>query len=139
MKFSTWLIGTLALTAAWGCGKGDGRYRAPTIPVNGQLLVDGKPFGPCVIFFAATEQDPDEKKWIPTVTGNVKDDGSFVLTTYAQGDGAPAGKYSVSLGPDAANLLAKVPNCQPVEVEIEEPDDPEGQEVIEVKLDSSGG
>jgi hypothetical protein len=126
----------LAITGALGCGSKDTRYHAPTIPVKGTLLVDGKPFGPCVIFFAVLNPDPDPKKWVPTVTGQVKADGSFELTTYDQGDGAPAGTYRVSLGADTLNLLTKVPECKPLDIEIEESD--EAIEELEIKLEATG-
>jgi hypothetical protein len=67
------------------------------------------------------------------VTGQVKEDGSFVLTTYDQGDGAPAGTYRVTLGADTLNLLTKVPECPPLEVKIEKSD-----EILEVNLVATG-
>jgi len=130
------LVAALAITGTLGCGSADTRFHAPTIPVKGKLLVDGKPFGPCVIFFAVINPDPDPKKFVPTVTGQVKEDGSFVLTTYNQGDGAPVGTYRVSLGADTLNLLTKVPNCKPLDVEIK--DSKESNQTLEVKLDATG-
>ncbi len=138
VKHSILLLAALALTAMPGCGPRDTRYHAPTIRVKGKLLVDGKPYGPCVIYFCATKQDADTTKWIPTVTGHVKDDGSFELTTYAEGDGAPVGTYAVSLGSEAANLLAKLPECKPLDVEIQN-QKPDVKSVdVEVKLVSGG-
>jgi hypothetical protein len=137
MKFSRSLFAALAVTGILGCGSSaDTRVHVPTIPVKGKLLVDGKPFGPCVVYFAALNPDPDPKKSVPTVTGQVKSDGSFVLTTYASGDGAPEGTYHVSLGADISNILAKVPACKPLDVEIE--DSEASPPELEIQLEATG-
>lgn len=84
------LVG-LALSVA-GCESGP--KRKPTFPVEGKLLVNGKPAGGVTVFFYST--DPNETE--PTRPfATTKPDGTFVLTTSADGDGAPAGEYTVTL------------------------------------------
>jgi hypothetical protein len=76
----------LALLAA-ACGR-DG---PKPYPVKGVVKVNGEPAAGAMIAFHATTSF--DRTLVPTgVTG---EDGSFTLTTYAPGDGAPAGEYEV--------------------------------------------
>lgn len=79
----------LALTS---CGKGDGRK--PTFSVVGQVFVDQKPAANAeVVFHPVGDPDPNAVK----PHGTVGADGTFTLTTYDGGDGAPAGDYRVTV------------------------------------------
>ncbi|HEY2784687.1 MAG TPA: hypothetical protein VGJ05_06885 [Fimbriiglobus sp.] len=60
-------------------------------PVEGQLLVSGVPAADAHITF-----HPLDGKGVP-VTGRTGRDGSFTLTSFTPGDGAPAGEYSVTV------------------------------------------
>jgi hypothetical protein len=83
-----WLV--LAVAAA-GCG-GDGR--PPVYPVTGQVLVKGKPAdGAFLVFHPADGGGPDAHR--PYATTD--ETGTFRLTTFDSGDGAPAGKYRVTV------------------------------------------
>jgi hypothetical protein len=77
-----------------GCGDG-GIARKPVFPVKGQVLdADGKPAaGAKVIFHPPDVKDPAAVSPVAIVD----EDGSFTLTTYNKGDGAPAGDYAVTI------------------------------------------
>jgi hypothetical protein len=79
-----------------GCGgAGD---RKPVFPVHGKLLVDNKPAVKAVVCFHPL--GPDGPATGPNVLrpqGVVAEDGSFQLTSYDRHDGAPAGKYAVTV------------------------------------------
>ncbi len=117
-----------------GCGKsGDTRSRLPTTPVSGKLHVDGQPFGPCIVYLAAAQNEADPKRATPTVTGRVQADGSFQLSTYEPGDGAPAGTYHVSLGGEASSMLVPIPICKPIDVVLQE-----SQKTLDLNLEGTG-
>jgi hypothetical protein len=79
--------------ATTGCG-GDGRVDVN--PVAGKVTVKGQPaVGAQLIFYA--QDEALKEPGIPVPEGTVGEDGSFRLTTYEEGDGAPAGQYKVSV------------------------------------------
>ncbi|MAT69068.1 MAG: hypothetical protein CMJ58_06035 [Planctomycetaceae bacterium] len=80
------------LATAAGCSDG----RVPVYPVTGTVLVDGRPaVGAEVICYARNEEL--KRSGVPIPTGVVDDSGEFVLDSYGQGDGAPAGEYDLSV------------------------------------------
>jgi hypothetical protein len=94
----TGLVG-LAVVLAGGCG-GSGPKRPKTVPVSGQLMYKDKakglqPAAGATVIFNPKAQ-PDEKYPI-FPKGTVKEDGTFQLTTYAEGDGAPEGEYGITV------------------------------------------
>jgi hypothetical protein len=68
--------------------------RKPVVPVRGKVLFHGQPAaGASIVFHPADKQDPR-----PAYPGaEVGPDGSFQLTTYRPNDGAPVGKYVVTV------------------------------------------
>jgi hypothetical protein len=112
--------------------------------VAGKLLVDGKPFGPCAISFAASSyldpkaKDPQYEMGTRTVSGTVKPDGTFTLSTYAPADGAPEGTYQVSISKDPSDMkMEPIPVCKLKEVEIRK--GAEGKPAqLDVDLESTG-
>jgi hypothetical protein len=71
-----------------------GSGRPPVHPVRGQAFFEERPIAGGTIALEPTwEADPP----FPRPHATLKDDGSFVLGTYAPEDGAPAGEYKVSL------------------------------------------
>jgi hypothetical protein len=77
------------LAALPGCGKG----RKVCYPVRGKILIDDKPGTDCFIYFhPADEGDPDRV----CPYGQADEQGEFVLSSYVEGDGAPAGEYLVT-------------------------------------------
>ena len=88
----------------WSPSKGEARFQGRAMP---GALVTLHPFG-----------EGSKKSEVPHPRGVVKDDGSFVLGTYGEADGAPPGEYEVTVhwfvkgkgdeeGPGRAALPAK--------------------------------
>jgi len=98
---ATFLTAGLALLAL-SCGNG----RKPVFPVKGRV-VDGKdkPAAHALVFFHP-EEEIETSALNPT--GHVDDNGDFTLTTYDNGDGAPAGKYVIT-------LIWRLPKNHPLE------------------------
>jgi hypothetical protein len=69
--------------------------RKTVYPVRGKVLnADGKPaVGAMVVFHAIGADKPDPNKPV----GRVNEEGEFHVTTYKEGDGAPAGEYGVTI------------------------------------------
>lgn len=84
-----WLTCLLLLT---GCGSAN---RKPVFPVQGKVLdATGQPAaGARVLFHPKADADPNVQRPV----GVADTSGLFTLTTYAQGDGAPAGEYAVTI------------------------------------------
>jgi hypothetical protein len=102
--------------------------RKAVYPVTGKVLFEGRPAAGAVVQFHAL--DKAEKDPVAPL-GEVGADGAFRLTTYAHEDGAPAGRYAVTvswgvpskggdgmdrllvptryLSPDTSKLTAEVP------------------------------
>jgi len=79
------------LAAFPGCGGSD---RVPVHPVSGKLLVDGEPAEGAVIVLHPTS--PPEKE-VHKPAARVEADGTFQVTTYDAGDGAPTGDYVITV------------------------------------------
>jgi hypothetical protein len=82
------------LVCAAGCG---GDSRPTPVPAGGKVAYrkSALPVGALVVFHPA---DPATEKVIGGKPfAKVKDDGTFELTTYAEGDGAPPGDYGVTI------------------------------------------
>jgi hypothetical protein len=92
-------VAVLALLSD-SCGKAG---RKPVYPVRGQVMVGGRPAPQAfVVFHPVGDDDPQATR----PYGHAGTDGSFTLTTYDPGDGAPAGDYVVTIvwpGPAAPN------------------------------------
>lgn len=81
-----------ALLAVAGCAKKE--TFVEVFPVSGTVKVDGKaPEGARVVLSPVNPSGPDAI----TPNGAVKSDGSFTVTTYKAGDGAPPGEYVVTV------------------------------------------
>lgn len=67
----------------------------PTFPVTGTVIVDGQPAEGANVKFTPIDEigSPDAL----TANGKTAEDGTFQLSTYVQGDGAPANKYAVTI------------------------------------------
>jgi len=76
-----------------GCSKGKDPWDT-TYPVSGKVTLKGRPVADAdLVFF------PEDDSFPGTVRPKAKsaEDGTFVVWTYAQGDGAPAGSYKVTV------------------------------------------
>ena len=142
MRIPTALAVLLASIWLVGCGGDSGPLRLPTIPVKGKLTVDGKPYGPCLLTFGNLTDDPDTEKAKARgqTIAKVSADGTFVLTTYQEGDGGFPGNYQVTLSghrSDATAPMSPYPVCKPATVEIAKSADGKPVEIT-VSLDSTG-
>jgi hypothetical protein len=83
---------SVVLFAAAGCS-GESP-RVPTYPVEGQVLLDGKPpIGAQVVFHSTGNHGAGTLR----PTGQVDQTGKFILTTFAASDGAPEGEFDVTV------------------------------------------
>lgn len=89
---------TLLLLITVGCWGGSGERKPlnpkQTIPVQGEIFVDGEPgWGVNVYLWDESHTDSEN----PTVpTGVVGEDGRVSIRTYGGNDGAPAGEYKLT-------------------------------------------
>lgn len=84
----------LPLALASGCGRSKGD-RVTVYPVTGKVLVNGQPAeGVNVIYYA--EGSAPEGIRMPVPADVTDTNGVYELTSYVQGDGAPAGSYKVA-------------------------------------------
>jgi hypothetical protein len=94
------VVGLFLLTGACGCARRD------LYPVRGRVVFDqGGPIDPLagglVIF------EPLDPKMKVSARGDIQPDGSFRLSTFQQGDGAPLGEYRVLVSPPTPPSQAK--------------------------------
>lgn len=91
------LLVTLAFFAN-GCGRSGAEFNVA--PVRGKVLYNGQPVTSGVVRFRPTEvAGAREGVTGKPASGEVKSDGTFVLSTYKDGDGAVIGKHEVSYLP----------------------------------------
>jgi hypothetical protein len=84
---------SVAVVIATGCGgddKGPKIEKQPTVPVTGILTYRGKPVGDASVTFFSLDG-----KVAPF--GKTDAAGTFILSTYGSQDGAPPGKYKVTV------------------------------------------
>jgi len=96
-------------------------------------MLDGASPGECVIEFRPVSVGTGEIN--KSASARVKEDGSFVVGTYGDGDGAPAGKYSVHLLPLDSTAG---PGPQAKEAEVDIADQADGVE-LSIMLESAEG
>ncbi len=81
------------------CGGDPGQL--PVYPVKGEVRLNNEPTEGAFLVFHPVSGDAtkgDKRTGEPLKpTAQVKSDGSYLLTTYTEGDGAPAGDYAVTL------------------------------------------
>jgi hypothetical protein len=115
------LLAATALTGA-SCGKAkDGRK--PTFPVSGQVQYEGKPAPGATVVFHPLGADAQA----PRSYARAGPDGTFRLSTWDPDDGAPAGRYAVTVlwteGEEGTNRLPPhyaAPETSGLEVEVKE-------------------
>jgi hypothetical protein len=66
-----------------------------TVPVSGQVTVDGKPVKDLFVFLIPKGAKAPKGEF-PASRAQCREDGSFEITTYLEGDGAPKGDYVVT-------------------------------------------
>ena len=121
------IVGVLVLGLA-SCRRGGDH---PVYPVSGKVFYKGKPAEWAQVTFVALD-DNDAKNRKPG--GQVGADGAFRLSTYASYDGAPPGRYAVTIvypspakkidgenaGPDLLQGRYADPKTTPLHAEIKE-------------------
>jgi len=92
------LVRTLGLALLVLCLPSCGSNRVPCYPVQGEVFVrQGNERAPAagalVVFHPTTPPTGDT----PLPVAHVDETGKFALTTYRNGDGAPAGAYTITI------------------------------------------
>jgi hypothetical protein len=88
-----WLMVAVSMLVAGCNSSGD----FPTAPTRGRVVCEGKPVPHVMVFFEPTETG---KSAIVGKSGFAiaKEDGTFVISTYGNGDGAVVGHHRVRVG-----------------------------------------
>jgi hypothetical protein len=125
--FSLALAGALALGMT-SCRRSD---HEPVYPVTGKVLYNGKPAEGAQITLVPLD---GKNAKTPRPGAQVKRDGSFRLSTFASYDGAPPGRYAVTIvyrsaekkendenmGPDLLRGRYTEPKSTPLAVDVKE-------------------
>jgi hypothetical protein len=116
----------LLLAAATGCGA------RTTYPVRGKVVFkDGTPLTGGLVVFR-----PVDEKLQVSARGDIQHDGSFILSTYHEGDGAVPGKYQAAITPPPRRKIREKPVEKPIVDPRFESYDTSGLE-FEVKRESN--
>jgi hypothetical protein len=93
-RFDVGLLGAAMFTIALaGCAEAKPE-RVPVFPTTGKITFQGQPIpGAFVTLHPKTPQGEN----VPNPRASVTQDGSFKVTTYDSGDGAPAGNYVLTV------------------------------------------
>jgi hypothetical protein len=86
------LIASLVVTSLGGCGKIEPQ-RATVVAVEGAVSFQGKPLPGAMIVLHPKTPRAD----VPTPRALVNNDGTFRVSTYEAGDGAPPGEYVATI------------------------------------------
>jgi hypothetical protein len=96
----------LAVMLLLGCQQESPQFESrPTFPVQGRVLINGKPAAGVQVFF-----HPQDELQRGKPRGITDAEGRFHLRTYHDGDGAPAGQYTITLywpAPYKSNMPAE--------------------------------
>ena len=89
-----WAVMAFLVVGLSGTGCGKKPQGVAVHPVRGAVFHAGSvPAGALVLFHALSPAVPG----VPSPRGRVETDGTFRLTTYRTGDGAPVGEYAVTV------------------------------------------
>lgn len=97
---------SIMLLLAVGCGRPS--YQLETSPVSGKVTLDGQPL-------------PSGYVVVPTAkgrmaSGKIQPDGTFVLTTYDEGDGAQVGTHPVIVNEIPPDEFSPIPKEERVPI-----------------------
>lgn len=84
----------VVITFAVGCTARSGPPKKPTHPVEGRVLFEGRPVHNALVVFHPTAPDAADQ---PQSMAKTDHEGRFKLSTYDLHDGAPVGKYTVTI------------------------------------------
>lgn len=88
-------LGMLALATSLACAGCGEDWQAETYPAYGTITINGEPPVGALIQLHSTGDAKDKRDSLPW--GLVQEDGSYTLSTYEMGDGAPTGEYAVTI------------------------------------------
>jgi hypothetical protein len=86
-------LATVLIPLAAGCSGTPVPERVPVAKAKGAITYRGRAIPGAFLVLHAKAPLPD----VPAPTAHVKDDGTFVISTYDGGDGAPPGQYVVTV------------------------------------------
>ncbi|MBN1911753.1 MAG: carboxypeptidase regulatory-like domain-containing protein [Pirellulales bacterium] len=90
-----WRFTTIILSCLLVGGCGDGKDRLKTYPTQGIATFQGKSMQGAIISLNPIEGEAKAKDQLPR--GIVGEDGTYTVGTYQDGDGAPVGRYKVTI------------------------------------------
>ena len=90
-----WWLTIILLGCLLASGCGDGKDQVKTYSAQGKVTFQGKPMPGAQIVFHPIDGEAKTKQLLPR--GIVDEDGNYNLGTYVVGDGAPAGRYKITL------------------------------------------
>lgn len=85
---ATLILASLVWASGLGCGSNEAAYVSATVPVKGTISFKGQLLKQGTVTFEPTDAGREAH-------GNIKPDGTFVLTTFKEGDGAVKGVHKV--------------------------------------------
>ncbi|GEM_PF-758778 len=92
----SWVGNLLIVSAILVCqGCGGEAWQAATHPSSGSLTVNDQPAVGAVVELHSVGKQPDTRNSRPWAI--VQADGSYTLSTYQSGDGAPLGDYAITI------------------------------------------
>jgi hypothetical protein len=118
------ILSAMLVGATSGCDTGAGAP-AQLVPVKGKVTYKGQPLTRGVVRFRPVDSGRQ-------ASGQIQPDGSFMLSTFKDGDGAAIGRHQVSFSGTGAGAKAKevVPKkyLQPITSKLEVDVSPEKAE-----------
>ncbi len=102
-----WVCVSVTVAVLLGCNEAP----FPVAPVSGKVTLDGRPLTQGKVMFAPVRTASNIEVGKPAI-GVIQRDGSFVLTTYRNGDGAVVGEHWVTVfGPERHTVLSNSANA----------------------------
>lgn len=86
------VLGLVATLTGVGCRPD---WQSDTYPATGRITINGEAPAGAVVELHSVGEQPDVRDSRPWAV--VQEDGSYSLTTYETGDGAPLGEYAVTV------------------------------------------
>jgi len=105
------ILVALFLIPCTGCGSKAETFTVTTVPVKGRVTYLGKPLTKGTVKF-----EPDSGR---EAHGDIKSDGSFVLSTFKEGDGAVPGTHRVAVSGAGRQVPIKYANVSSSKIEKE--------------------